>query len=337
VGRSEGERKVVEIRIRNDYVIANPEDRIRDYCRVDVYSGYDDCHAIDDIISAEDILAANRLFARIGGDAARRIQLSRSIREGLTVIENMELGGIGDDDWEQVRSKIENLLVSFCSIKGIAVTTKVLHLKRPELIPILDSFVVKFLLGIDTGSISGKARLVEAGVKAIDTARANIRNSWEGFISLQQKLSDLPIQLTKVRLYDILVWSTEKWDIRGIPVAPHGQPTTVVSLTSPQDVPRLSKITAPGKGDDMVQHDWVEINSEEEFNAIRARGVGYIVITDTADPNKIHTLSCPYLQLSYFREKVVKNKCRNGHYYWTTDSRSAQEKCGAQTCLKCKA
>ncbi|MFH1311982.1 MAG: DUF6308 family protein [Candidatus Eisenbacteria bacterium] len=326
------------LRLSNDHVITNPEQRIREYCRVEVYSGYDDCHEVNNVVSAQSITAANRIIARIGGDVGRRIQLSESIKTCLAGIDNRELGEMGDDEWDDYRKRIHDLLLIFCSIKGVglAVATKISHLKRPELIPILDSFVVRFLLGIDTGAVSNKARLVKIGAAAIDAVREDIRGNWKTFVLLQQSLSDLPIHLGKVRLYDILVWSTEKWDVRGTLTAPYGKPETSVVRTSSADAPYLPKNPTHSTRDDVAHPDWVEIKSEEEFNTIRVGRAGYVVITDKANPNKMHRLSCPYLQLTNFREKVITNKCKNGRYFWTSDPRLAQEKCGAQACSKCE-
>ncbi|NQS88674.1 hypothetical protein HQ584_02645 [Patescibacteria group bacterium] len=219
-----------KIKLCNGVVINDPEDRIREYCRVEIYYGYDDCHEVNNAITQCNIDAANKLFARISKMVAERIIQSENIRNTLTVIDDKELGEINKEEWRNCKEKLYNLLISFCSIKGvgIAVATKILHLKRPKLIPILDSFVVKFLLGIDTQNVWDKQHLIETGIKATEIIREDIRENWEDFITLQEKLSDLPILLEKVRLYDILVWSTEKWDIRGNLTAPYRKPKTPV-------------------------------------------------------------------------------------------------------------
>lgn len=217
---------MIEIKLSNEIVICNPENRIREYCRVEIYYGYDDCHEVNDAITLENIEAANRLFARISKVVAGRIVRSENIRNALAVIDNRELGKISEEEWRDYKVKLYNLLLSICSIKGvgIAVATKILHLKRPKLMPILDSFVVKFLFGIDTQNVWDKQYLAEIGVKTIDVIRKDIRRNLEAFTRLQERLSDLPIPLNIVRLYDILVWSTEKWDIRGDLKAPFGVP-----------------------------------------------------------------------------------------------------------------
>lgn len=40
-----------KIKLSNGMVINNPEDRIREYCRVEIYDGYDDCHEVNNAIT----------------------------------------------------------------------------------------------------------------------------------------------------------------------------------------------------------------------------------------------------------------------------------------------
>jgi hypothetical protein len=53
------------IRLRQDIVIEDPESRIREYCRVETYKGYDDRHKTDNSVTPRDIQSANNLYAMI--------------------------------------------------------------------------------------------------------------------------------------------------------------------------------------------------------------------------------------------------------------------------------
>ena len=250
------------------------------------------------------------------------------------MIDDRALGEISEKEWRDYRGKLYHLLLSFCSIKGvgIAVATKILHLKRPKLIPILDSFVVKFLTGIDVQNVWDKLYLAEIGVKTIDVIRKDIQTNLEAFTQLQKNLSDLPIPLSIVRLYDILVWSTEKWDIRGDLTAPYGKPKAALRTSSFARYPTTRCDTDRNE----AEANWKEIETLEEFREIVRKNEGYIVITDIANTNKIHRPSCRWVREEYFEEKVIKNKCRNGHYYWTNNIKFAQKKWGAKvdpTCI----
>lgn len=215
----------MKITLRDGRVIDNPEKRIREYRSVEIYKGYDDCHNINDEISMDDIDAANRLFARISNQAAENLINASDIPLLLRKIENQNLENLNDAEWKETKENLEKLF-NACLDKigvGLAVATKVLHLKRPSLIPILDSFVMQFLLDVDTSSIS-KRRQLRQGIKACDIIRLDLINNRETFEALQKSLSDFSIPLENVRLYDILCWSTEKWDIREELDAPQGKP-----------------------------------------------------------------------------------------------------------------
>ena len=81
--------------------------------------------------------------------------------------------------------------------------------------------------------------------------------------------------------------------------------------------------------------NWKEIKTLEEFREIVRKNEGYIVITDIANTNKIHRPSCRWVREEYFEERVIKNKCRNGHYYWTNNIKFAQKKWGAKVDPAC--
>lgn len=329
---------MTEIKLSNGTVISNLEERIREYCRVEIYHKYDDCHDVNNIITLKNIDAANKLYARISKTVAERVIQSESIRNTLAVIDNKEMGEINKENWKDYKEKLYHLLLSFCSIKGvgIAVATKILHLKRPKLIPILDSFVVKFLLEIDIQDIN-KRYLPEIGIKSIDMIREDIMRNLEAFTILQERLSDLSIPLSKVRLYDILVWSTEKWIIRGYLTAPYGRPKVPMMVNSSVHFSNTQQEYSGGDTDVMneVGANWREIKTLEEFREGMKKGEGYVVITDTANPNKVHKPSCPWVKEEYFEEKVVQNKCRNGHYYWTDKIDFAKKKWGAEVHPTC--
>ena len=51
------------IRLRRDVIFDNPECRIREYCDIEIYHGYDNRHNVTDAISIQDIKVANKLYA----------------------------------------------------------------------------------------------------------------------------------------------------------------------------------------------------------------------------------------------------------------------------------
>ena len=55
----------VSFMFSNGKSILNPEDRIREYCEIEIYQGYDDKHSITNKITRYDVDAANKLYAMI--------------------------------------------------------------------------------------------------------------------------------------------------------------------------------------------------------------------------------------------------------------------------------
>jgi Family of unknown function (DUF6308) len=87
--------------------------------------------------------------------------------------------------------------------RGLSVATKLLHLKRPALVPILDSLVVDQLGG----------RGVE-GSALIEHVRAEGRRNLDALHGIQRELAtivgsdDQPIRRSLVRILDVLLWAT---------------------------------------------------------------------------------------------------------------------------------
>jgi len=201
----------LEIKLLNGVVFKDPELRIREYCEIEIYEGYDDQHNISDNITKSDINAANNLFAtidRYDKEESSRIIQHKVIADKLHAIPNAELHSLDKDDWIGITLKIYDLLNAFLSLKGIGLgkAFKILHLKRPKLFPIFDSFVVDFLL--QNKSATKDAKL---GIMCVDIARKDIINNLDSFKVLTGSLSNLTIPLTIVRCYDILCWTEEKW------------------------------------------------------------------------------------------------------------------------------
>ena len=87
--------------------------------------------------------------------------------------------------------------------RGLSVATKLLHLKRPALVPILDSLVVDQLGG------RGKD-----GASLIEHVRREGQQNLAALQRIQRELATLaggdgmPIDRTLVRILDVLLWAT---------------------------------------------------------------------------------------------------------------------------------
>lgn len=217
------------IKIRDDIIFEDPQSRIREYCTIEIYYGYDDKHNIDHEISRRDIHAANNLYAmidRYDKDESRRLlSHSRRISNLLSPIPNINIYAVSDEEWSKLKNKIKKLLAEFLSIKGIALAkaTKILHLKRPNLFPVLDSYVITFLLHLNRSDYE-KNRQLSFALQALEQTRQIMAKQKAEFRELIEQTRDLPIPLTPIRMFDILCWTVEKWDIRRILKAPYGIP-----------------------------------------------------------------------------------------------------------------
>jgi hypothetical protein len=164
------------IKLRDDVAFEDPQSRIREYCAIEIYYDYDDKHSIDHIISQRDIEAANRLYAMIdrydNEESERLLNRSKSISKLLSSIPNTDLHAVSKENWSKLRIDIQKLFAEFLSIKGfdLAKMSTILHLKRPNLFPVLDRFVLQFLFDINA-SVLSKPRQLYLGLQGLERIR----------------------------------------------------------------------------------------------------------------------------------------------------------------------
>lgn len=143
---------LVSIVLSNGAEFSDPEGRIREYCKIEVYRAYDGRHSIDNSITMNDVKAANELYARIDRydpSESSRIVDAKGVEAALASVDDLDLALMTHAEWAVMMPRLRTLLTEFLGIRGVGIAkaTKILHLKRPHLFPILDSFVVKFLTG----------------------------------------------------------------------------------------------------------------------------------------------------------------------------------------------
>ena len=79
-----------------------------------------------------------------------------------------------------------------------AVATKVLHIKRPRLIPVCDSYVAR-IMGVELWDSAGLLGLV---THLREQGQVNL----DGLLKIQARLSEIGIDRTLVRILDALLW-----------------------------------------------------------------------------------------------------------------------------------
>jgi len=195
--------------------IASP----RDEYGKDIFA-YDPYVNLNDEIDTADVEAALRI-ARIRAakpDAIRRaIDKNPAVANALSRIElAADLFALDDaETLELVEGPLSELITLLAEVKGVdvAVASKILHLKRPALVPILDRYIYTFYSYIyHTGK---KARNAETAVRLLREIRADGRNNLNVLNGLAERINvvadeKLPpgqtVALTPVRVLDHVIW-----------------------------------------------------------------------------------------------------------------------------------
>lgn len=325
--------------LSNGAVFERAEERIREYCEIEVYrdrdyrGGYDDHSSVTDTVTAEDVEAANNLHARLSALDRGRIIHDVEVSERLAALRDEELGEIEDSRWEETRTGIMLLLSSFFSLPNIKLekATTVLQLKRPHLVPILGPFVVRFLTGNDMElNVFSSGEALQIGMRCIDTVRSDLSRNRDGFAELQGRLADLPTPLTNVRIYDILCWTQEKWVNRGDRAGPYG----VAGKSLNQRAAAPAAVSGKTEGTE-AQEQSGEIRNIREFRQVKLRAEG-VVVTTGSKPPRAHRALCRELSEERFAEAAVFNEGKKGRYYLRKDLAEAVRDFGAVACMKCK-
>jgi hypothetical protein len=163
--------------------------------------------ATPDAFGERDLRDANRGGARISAVeiaaiVRRRAEIERALRAiAPTASLTRPAGSV---PW----SELTRLFEAFGGIKGVgyAKMTKALHPKRPELIPMLDSVVQRYLTTDGSGPPPAEAfgeratELVRSYKRDLDRNRLALRE-------LRRRLASRGYRLTEVRILDVLIWS----------------------------------------------------------------------------------------------------------------------------------
>lgn len=339
--------------------IPDAEARLREYCGKEVYDGYDNFHSVDNDISMVDIEATKRLNSNIDrydkNESSALLRRAAELSSLLSRIPNIDLHELDAPRWQDLQKDIMQLFQIMLKVPGIGLpkAVKILHLKRPKLFPILDSYVVELLTGNNPSSSSDDSLLAELGVKALGIAREDIITNKETFHRLKQSVEDLPIPLTIVRIYDILCWTHWKWDVLGqtgtvryvrAKDGTYRQEKGVASETPlikpAADGFDLSKLRDKGGNIGPKSHNKsgpnaVQITTLSEFSSYKKAKEGFIVVTDTANGDSIHRCWCKWLKDDYFYKKVIENGNKNGRYFWYDSYEDASSNFQLRECKTC--
>ncbi len=207
-----------EIYVDEDKMIAEIEEGEAEYGR-DIVQ-YDPCVNPSDEITTADVDAALRV-AGIGAlkaaDIKRGVKSKRAVANALSKIEyRADLFAMAEaETLALVGGPLRELITSLAAIKGVdvAVASKILHLKRPALVPILDRYVFTFYSYIYHAG--RKARNVETAVRLLKDFRGDGLINLNVLTALARRINDaankkLPpgqqVALTPARVLDRVIW-----------------------------------------------------------------------------------------------------------------------------------
>lgn len=128
----------------------------------------------------------------------------------LTAIsDDLDVLELDDDEWTAANGD-ELLDAALTAVlgkgRGLAVVTKVLHLKRPRLFPVLDRFVAE-MFGVNVPSAPTPEQRQAIGHQLVRTVRREGRRNIEVLREIQQKLhNEGDIDRALARIFDGLVW-----------------------------------------------------------------------------------------------------------------------------------
>ena len=88
---------------------------------------------------------------------------------------------------------------------GLAVATKVLHLKRPRLVPILDSLVAQ-MLGVNPPDGLPPQQRLAGGRRLVAAVRQQGRRNLDVLRDIQAELARDHIERSLVRVFDAIIW-----------------------------------------------------------------------------------------------------------------------------------
>jgi hypothetical protein len=208
-------------------VIDDPWEQVKTFFAMDGSIKYDSYIASGvsptNRIIEDDVTAINTSMSARSPhkDWARLIERG-DLPELEAVDPSWDLIALSHREWTdgQVPERLERLFTAFVGHGvGISRATKVLHIKRPSLVSVCDSYVLR-LLGIPGDSTA-------SGVAAMVHLREEGRRNLETLTDLRDRLEkEFGISRSLVRILDVLIWGSypDTWLAKRAAARPPGGP-----------------------------------------------------------------------------------------------------------------
>lgn len=195
------------IRLADGTVIGRPLEQMRTSIRTDSSYQRWDMAAVahDNTLTEADVRVANRSTARMSPAVVAGImERHERIDEALASIpaSSSLMDEDGSVPWEALRRLFE--ACDGVPAVGLARITKVMHRKRPALIPILDSVIEAYLVRTG-GPVAGTRP--ERGVALTRVYKREMDSNAETLRCLRGELARGSLDLTECRLLDVFMWA----------------------------------------------------------------------------------------------------------------------------------
>ena len=207
-------------------VFDDPAPLIRLFVGPDGVDGYDGWarKTPPNRLVAEDVTVLNTYARARSGHVRWQALLEDRAPAWLAAIDPSWDSAMTDEsEWERagIGSKVEAAFAAMCGpYRGLSVASKMLHLKRPRLIPLLDALVVE-QLGPSVPSGATPEVKAEYAARVIAHLAAQARANRAALVDLQGELRKEGIELSAIRLIDILLWSSHPAASLGAPIERH--------------------------------------------------------------------------------------------------------------------
>jgi hypothetical protein len=192
--------------------------------------------AQDNSLTVEDIAVANKIVARMSSrDQMAVLERAPAIGHALARIPPQATLVAPDDavDWDALGELYRS--VQGIPHIGLPRATKILHKKRPALIPILDSVVEAYLRSVDA---IPHGTLAEVGVALTRSYKAELDANAATLACVRGALASQSILLTEVRILDMYAWAMSGvYDPWGIDATSPRRPTSSAPAKPPLEVP----------------------------------------------------------------------------------------------------
>ncbi len=160
------------------------------------------------VITTGDLEAINRTMRARSRHQAWQPLLNRPLTWLSALHPDLDLIAASEDEWNAAKADrgIEAALrETIGPSRGVSVATKVLHLKRPRLVPVLDDLVA-VMLGRNMPTEASHGRRVELAMELVLHLRREGRRNLPALMAVQGSLRQEGIDRPLLRILDAIVW-----------------------------------------------------------------------------------------------------------------------------------